>query len=68
MSYKNYAELIKDNPEAVGCQYGITYLIRPDNGWEISGNTGFYGDGFHGREHCLFSEKMKKCKKTGFIP
>jgi hypothetical protein len=64
--YKNFEELLKDNPEAVGSSDG--YLTRPDGGWREDGDIGFIGIGYHGNEGGYWDENWVKEKVYGHIP
>lgn len=53
MIYKNFDELLKDNPLAVMGPEG--YLEKPESGW-VEIENGFIGIGYNGNEGGYWSE------------
>jgi hypothetical protein len=67
--FKNFDELMADNPDAVYCDSsgGSDHLDRPSGGWSKDSYGNLLGIGYYGSESAEFP-LQKAPKGLGFIP
>ena len=67
--FKNFEELIADNPDAVYCYSsgGSDHLDRPSEGWTKDSRGDLLGIGYYGNETASFPLQKAKAG-LGFIP